>query len=76
MYALRGDGKRVPESYRQEIFNGLYIGETAGIGGLRFYIMGRIAESCGAHIEFGDSKLGGTCFDMYFKPASSGSIPL
>lgn len=56
----------------KKLFSGeAYIGGTTGAGGVRYYIIRKIAEHNNADIEVKDSKLGGARFEVYLKKAES-----
>lgn len=61
---VEDDGEGIPEEFHGKVMEkGFMRGEQAG-SGLGLYLVGEIAESYGAEVEVGDSRLGGARFDV------------
>ncbi|OKY77094.1 MAG: Signal transduction histidine kinase containing PAS domain [Candidatus Methanohalarchaeum thermophilum] len=66
LVTIKDDGKQLPK----DMFTGkAYTGETAGVGGVRYYMLQEIAKHNNAKIKAKDSKLGGTRFELYLQKA-------
>lgn len=52
------DGLELPEDVKDIFSGGKYTGETAGVGGVRYYMIREIAEHNDAEIEIRDFELG------------------
>ena len=64
---LKDDGKKISKKTKQ-IFRGkAYTGETAGEGGIKYYIIKEIAEQNKTQISVGESEMGGAKFIIQLK---------
>ncbi len=67
---IEDDGKKLSESSRELLSSKTYKGYTAGEGGLRYYIIKKIAEQTNCQIDIEDSALGGNRFEIRVPKAS------
>ncbi len=64
---IENDGNKIHEEVKKELMNGYpYLGNTTGVGGLRFYILSRLLDNYGAEIDIGKSSMGGARFEIVF----------
>lgn len=66
---LEDNGKKVSEDIKKLFSGMIYGGETAGAGGARYYMIGRMAKSNEAEIEVQDSEMGGARFKVKLRKA-------
>ena len=66
---VEDDGDGVSDDFKDKILEkGFKKGENAG-SGLGMYLVKRISEACGGHVEVKDSDLGGARFDVHLNKA-------
>jgi len=64
---IEDDGEKLSKNVK-DILSGMpYTGETSGVGGVRYYMIGEIAKQNEVKIEVEDSTLGGARFDIYLE---------
>ncbi len=66
---IEGDGKDISEIIDDSVLDGTYVGSTAGLGGLRLYLVKRWIDSYEGTIDIGTSQMGGSRFDIYLQNA-------
>ncbi len=66
---IEDNGEFLPDEVKKLTSGDLYTGETTGVGGVRYYMIGKIAENNQGKVKVEDSELGGARFDVYLKKA-------
>ncbi|MFW5903993.1 MAG: hypothetical protein ACOCTK_00840 [Candidatus Saliniplasma sp.] len=62
---IENDGKKIPSEIKNQIRDGdVYTGETAGVGGLRFYIISRLLNIYDASMNISRSYVGGIKYEV------------
>ncbi|MFW6305423.1 MAG: hypothetical protein ACOC1V_06570 [Candidatus Saliniplasma sp.] len=62
---IENDGKKIPSEIKNQIRDGdVYTGETAGVGGLRFYIISRLLNIYDASMNISCSYVGGIKYEV------------
>lgn len=61
---IKDDGEKLPPEIKNLFSGKIYIGESSGAGGFRYYMIREIAEHNQANIDVKDSDMGGARFDI------------